>query len=105
MPFANEFERDIHFSKHGHKVGATSAVEYERMADEFMFSTMTLSTRECVRPNGAHRLRFNLANRYFGAANITPEFVKTFYPIAVHTLARHGGGAAYFGYECGRINL
>ena|ERR1700691_97410 len=105
MPFINEFERDIHFSKHGHKFGATDAIEYEKMADAFMFGGVTISMRECIRPNQVDRLRFNLANRHFGAANVAPAFLKTFYPIPLHTLARHGGAGNYFAYECSRTNL
>ena len=99
MPFATPFERDIHFTKHGRKFGAVNAVQYEDMADAFMFGAMTLSMREGIRPNLIDRIRFNLANRHFGVACRAPEFVKTFYPVPIHTLQHYGGGAAYFSFE------
>jgi hypothetical protein len=105
MPFANQNERDIHFQKHGHKFGAADAAEYESMADTFMFGAMTISMAECTRPNAIDRLRFNYANRHFGAASIAPEFVKTFYPVSLHTIAHHGGPVSYFAYECARTDV
>jgi hypothetical protein len=105
MPFATQFERDIHFRKHGHKFGTASPDEYENMADAFMFCPMRLSMRECARANTVDRLRFNIVNRHFGAANIAPEFLKTFYPVPLHTVAKHGGSINYFAYECGRTDI
>jgi hypothetical protein len=105
MPFANDYERDIHFSKHGHSVGTASAVEYEAMAETFMFGAMTMAMRECTRGNATDRLRINMANYRFGVANIVPAFLKTFYTVPRHTIAHHGGTLAYFNYECGRTDL
>lgn len=105
MPFLSQFQRDIHFQKHGREFNAADAVEYERMADEFMFGAMTLVMRECVRANGNERLRFSVAHHHFGAANLAPEFIKTFYRVPMHTVNRHGGSASYFNYECGRMDL
>jgi hypothetical protein len=93
MPFSSVNERDIHFAKHGQKVGAADAAQYENMADAFMFGAMTLSMAECVRTD-TDRVRLNYLNRHFGVAQVAPEFVKTFYPVAQHTVAHHGGAAA-----------
>src|SRR5215469_4923964 len=100
MPFATELQRDLHFAKHGHTVGAADAMQYEMMAEQFMFGPMTLSMRACQRPNGADQLRYNLLNRHFGAACALPVYVKTFYQVPLHTVHRHGGGVEYFAYEC-----
>lgn len=105
MPFASQMERDIHFKKHGHKFGVASAEEYEKMADQFMIGSLNPNTRECARPNGADRLRFDLVTLHFGVASTSPNFIRTFYPVERRIVVRHGGPAAYFTYECGRTNL
>jgi hypothetical protein len=104
MPFANTFERDLHFAKHGHKFGAADALEYERMADAFMFGLMGVDTQECIRPGGIDRVRFDFSTHHEGVACIIPEFVRTFYPVRQLTIARHGGEEGYFAYECARIS-
>jgi hypothetical protein len=105
VPFANELERDLHFTKHGHKFGVSDAVQYERMADDFMFGTMRISMTECVRPNMIDRLRYNYSNRHFGVAGVTPPYVKTFYPVPFHTIAHYQVAANFFAHECGRTDL
>jgi hypothetical protein len=106
MPFANQDERDIHFRKHGHKFGAADPAEYETMTDSFMYGAMTMSMAECTRPNMIDRQRYNYMNRHFGVASrLEPVFVKTFYPISLHTVAHHGGPVSFFAYECGRTEL
>src|ERR1700730_6756653 len=88
--FSNQEERDIHFQKHGRKVGAADAMAYETLADPFMFGAMTISMSECTRPNTVDRLRYNYLNRHFGVASRPePVFLKTFYPISMHTIAHH----------------
>ena len=52
MPFANAYERAIHFAKHGHEFGASTELDYEHMADMFLNRPMTITTRECLRPTG-----------------------------------------------------
>jgi hypothetical protein len=105
MPFANSFELEIHFKKHGHKFGAATKEEYERLADTFLFGPMDAHTRECIRPNGADRLRFDFARMHFGVASVAPAFVRTFYPVERRIVTRHGGPAGYFSYECARVGL
>jgi hypothetical protein len=99
-------KRDIHFQKHGHEFAALDAADYERMADEFMFGAMDAHTRQCHRPLQGSRLRFSTWNRRFGtAAAVAPEFVKTYHIVAQGIVNSHGGDMAYFGWECGRINV
>jgi hypothetical protein len=104
MPFANLFERDLHFTKHGHKFGASDASEYERMADAFMYGPLDDDSRECVRPDGVDRVRFGFVTHYEGITCLipAPEVLRTFYPVKITTISRHGGEAAYFAFECGR---
>src|SRR5260370_29088957 len=98
-------ERELHFTKHGHKFGAFDPLEYERLADDFMYSPLDADTRECIRPRGIDRVRFGFGTHYEGIASIVPDFVRTFYPVRMATIANHGGEAGYFAFECGRINL
>jgi|SRR5271167_3000936 len=105
MPFVNDLERDIHFKKHGLKVGAADSLAYERMADSFMFDSLTLTMRECLRANNTDRLRYNDSNRRFGVACRVPEYVKTFYLVPMHTVNHHGGHPGYFAHECARTDL
>lgn len=105
MPFANQIERDIHFQKHGHKFGIATAADYEQLADAFLFGAMNASTGECIRPNAIDRLRFNNANRHFGVACMAPICVRSFYPVELMKINRHGGSAGFFSYECARVNL
>jgi hypothetical protein len=44
--------RDGHFKDHGEDFGATSAEQYEKMADNFMTNSLGKSTLEKVRANG-----------------------------------------------------
>ncbi len=105
MPFASTFELEIHFKKHGHKFGAATKEEYERLADAFLFGRMNASTKECVRSNGADRLRFDFVTVHFGVASVAPAFIRTFYPVERRIVVRHGGAAGYFSYECARVDL
>lgn len=99
MPFANAMELEIHFRKHGRKFGIATKEEYERLADLFMFGQMGPNTRECLRPGGADRLRFDFVTVHFGVASVVPAFVRTFYPVERRIVMRHGGSAGYFAYE------
>lgn len=105
VPFASELERDLHFTKHGHKFGVSDAVQYEMMADDFMFGAMRISMTECVRPNMIDRLRYNYSNRHFGVAAVAPPYLKTFYPVPFHTIARYRVAANFFAHECSRTDL
>jgi hypothetical protein len=105
MPFANTFELEIHFKKHGHKFGAATKEEYERLADAFLFGPMSADTRECIRLNNTDRLRFDFVKVHFGVASIVPVFVRTFYPVERRLVVRHGGPRGYFSYECARVEL
>lgn len=98
-------KRDIHFQKHGQQFGAADAAAYEAMADAFMFGARDINTRECRRPNLGARLRFSIWTRYFGAASVNPDFVKTFHIVNRAKVNNHGGENQYFGWECGRINV
>ena len=107
MPFANVFERDLHFTKHGRKFRAADAAEYERMADNFMYGPLSLGTQECTRPVGPtgvqDKVRFDFGTRYEAIACVVSSFLRTFFPVEVRFIKRRGGEARYFAYECRRI--
>lgn len=110
MPFSNQVERDLHFTKHGHKFGAVDASEYERMAEEFLFGPLAGDSRDCTRPNNGDRVRFGFVTHLEGVARRfpVPECIRTFYPVRATLIARHGAEAGYFRYDCGRtpgVNL
>lgn len=105
MPFANSQERALHFAKHGHKFSAASELEYEQMADKFMCEPMPLTRRECNRPNGTDRVRFDVASNHFGVAVVASTIVKTYYIVKLFTIKHHGGKAAFFTFECGRTDV
>lgn len=105
MPFANAQERALHFQKHGREFRAADEIQYEQMADAFMGGPMTLTTRQCIRPDQIDRLRFNIANDHFGAAIVQSTTLKTFYIVPFVRIHRRGGKVQFFAYECGRTNL
>lgn len=103
MPFQNTLERDLHFAKHGHEVGASDALEYERMADTFMFGAMAIEVHECVRLHGGDRIRFGFVTYRLGAVSTVPQFVRTFHIVRLPLTMRHGGTAGFFAWQCSRI--
>ena len=104
MPFANVWERDTHFAKHGHEFGAADPAEYEQLADTFMYGPLPASTHECVRPRGVDRIRFDFGSYHEAVACTAPVFLRTFFIVRNKTVARHGGPAAYFAWDCGRLS-
>lgn len=105
MPFATPLHRDTHFVKHGHKFGAADALEYERMADSFLFGPSDADTKDCTRPSGRDRFRFGFVTHYAGIAALVTNHVRSFYPVEDRVIARHGNENGYFAFECGRTNL
>lgn len=105
MPFSTAQERALHFQKYGHKFGATTEIQYEQMADAFMGQPMTITMRECIRPQGIDRLRFNIANDHFGAAIVASTIIKTFHIVPYFKIIRRGGKTAFFNYECARVDV
>lgn len=105
MPFANDMERELHFWKHGEEFGAADSLEYERLADAFIYSPLGADTHECLRPRGLDRVRFDYGTHFEGVACTWPDAVRTFYTVSLGLVRRHGGEARYFAYECGRVDL
>lgn len=104
MPFANPAERDLHYAKHGHQFGAVDPLEYERLADDFLYGAMAVSTHECIRPDRIDRVRFDYGTHFEGVACRQPDFIRTFFAVDLRRVRRRGGEAGYFAYECGRVN-
>lgn len=104
VPFANVMKRDIHFQRHGREFGAATAVEYELMADAFMFGPTNADTRECIRPNARRRNRMDFRRVYFGVAAIAQPVLATFYIPTPDTVRRHGGVIQLFADYCARTD-
>lgn len=102
MPFATATERDIHFKRHGHEFGAASAIEYEQLADAFMYGPMSVNVHECIRPNGTRRNRMHFVTVHFGVAVVNRNVLITFYIPSPSTVKRHGGVAKLFADYCAR---
>jgi len=105
MPFANSTERTIHFAKHGHEFGAATEIDYENLADAFMGGPLTLTMKECTRPNGTDRLRVNIANDHFGVAVVAGNILVTYYIVPFHRKHRRGGIVGFFTFECARTDV
>ena len=103
VPFENARERAIHFAKHGHKFQSVDELDYERMADLFMYGTMPPDVQQCHRPHGRDRLRIEHTTAHFGVACVVPSFVRTFYPASAGMLSKRGGTHGFFQAECNRI--
>jgi hypothetical protein len=103
VPFVSTFELNIHFAKHGAKIGAATAAAYEALADAFLTGPMSVTTQDCTRPNGIDYLRFDSSGLNFGVLCLQNNCVRTFYPVDTRLIARRGGSAAFFAFECARI--
>jgi hypothetical protein len=103
MPFADPWERDIHFARHGHEFGVGDPAAYEELADAFMYGAMAATTHECTRPQGMDRIRFNFTSYHEAIARLEPPSLKTFFIVRSKTVARHGGPAGHFAWDCGRV--
>lgn len=103
MPFANVWERNIHFAKHGHEFAAGGPAEYEQLAEAFMYGPAAATTHECTRPRGLDRIRFDFASYHEAVACVAPAFLRTFFVVRNRTVARHGGPTGYFAWDCGRV--
>jgi hypothetical protein len=102
VPFSTVYKRDSHFQRHGHQFGAANAIEYEQMADSFMFGVMNGTTQERLRPNGRMKNRMDFATIHFGSAEVARPIVATFYIPHPDTIARHGGAIQLFADYCAR---
>jgi len=102
VPFENAYQRASHFAKHGADCGAADEVAYEAMADAFLTGPMNATTNECTRPNRVDYLRFDSVSFHFGVFCVPGVFVRTLYPVNRAYVARRGGPARFFTYECTR---
>jgi hypothetical protein len=103
VPFANVNSRDKHFLKHGHKLGAASALDYEAMADAFMQGPMNASTHECIQASSRDRLRLDFHTARFGVGIVQSFYIRTFFPVEAFNLAYRGGPGGYFHHKCTEV--
>ena len=69
-----------HFLEHGGDFGATSAEEYEAMADHFMTKPKTNSIHECVR-RGAILCRYDSSSEEYGTMFVGGNLLTYFVPV------------------------
>lgn len=101
VPFANPYEKAIHFARHGSDFGAADEDDYERMGDAFMYGPRNADTRECsCPPTGRRRKRMDFVTVHFGAAAATGNVLVTFYIPEPDNVRRHGGVAGLFRVYC-----
>jgi len=100
VPFQTPADRADYFQKHGGQYIVATELEYEALADAFMFSPLTPDVRQCYRPQG-DRLRYRDASNDLGIVNRN-YFLKTFFKPdpAIHG---HATNIDYFNHECLRI--
>ena len=97
MPFANDYQKQLHFQSHGKEFSnCASANDYERLADGFMAVTGVPDIRECFRPDGS-RVRFRKATKELGVSSKNG---------VIHTYFRAKDKyilQAFFKYQCGGV--
>jgi pyocin large subunit-like protein len=69
-----------HFLAHGQEIGATTADEYEAMADHFMTKPKTESMHECVR-RGKILCRYDSSTQEYGAMVVAGNLLTYFIPV------------------------
>lgn len=110
MPFDPHDPNDLlqHYADHGHQFGATTAQEYEEMADNFMTRPIIPPMREHLRANGM-RVRYDPSTDEFGVL-YTWGYVATYFkpipapniPVNQRTREMHGyrTNMQYFTAQC-----
>jgi RHS repeat-associated protein len=76
--FANSAKLLDHFERHGSDFGASTAVEYETMASDFLTGDLQSGVLEGTRPNG-DVVRFNPTTDEFGVIKSDGLTIKTYY--------------------------
>jgi len=76
VPFKHRYELERHFARHGQEFNATTAEEYEELADEFMTGALRDGAEECVRNNG-DLVRFDSRTSEFGIRGVA-GYIRTF---------------------------
>jgi hypothetical protein len=100
VPFATADELSIHFQKHGHKFGAATEADYEKMADAFMSNAWNPGLFDCIRNiSTSDRIRLEGATLFFGIA-FGVLTLRSFYPKDANAIAAGGGPAGFVARKC-----
>ena len=100
MPFANPLSLADHFKKHRNEFTATTAADYEALADAFLSKPAAATLLTGTRKNG-QRIKFDTVTNELCVTNRHGEIL-TYYKPTPRQVTGKGGGAGYFQYECGR---
>ena len=95
--FRDSAARDDHFQRHGWKVGASSAAEYEAKADAFLAGPKSATCQEGTRKAG-DIVRFDPATKEFGVLGADGK-IKTYLKPSGSDTAAH---LEYFRRECSK---
>ena len=82
MPYTSGFapnKLNGHFLLHGWEFGATSASNYQALADTFLGTPMNADTIECIRARENDKIRYNPVTNEFGVlrdSNIIRTYFK-----------------------------
>lgn len=83
--FESLVQLNRHFSEHGSDFGASSAREYEELADVFLGGAKPVHVHECARQCGA-RLRYDPNTEAFGVLDATGVCRTYFKPVPCSSL-------------------
>jgi len=98
VPFASALHLTTHFHKHGHRFGAATENDYEKMAEAFMSQPLHADLYECTRTDG-DRIRLEGITHYYGVAyDVT--IIRTFHIRDAHGIAMRGGPAGFVAHKC-----
>jgi hypothetical protein len=104
VPFANAYNRSIHFARHGHEFGAADEFEYERLADTFMSGPIHADIHECVNPTGTNdRIRLNAVNRHLGVG-YGSLVIRTYHVRDAFSISYRGGPAGFVAHKCAEVH-
>lgn len=94
--FAAGFLLD-HFTRHASDFNATSAEEYELLADQFLGSPLNPPVLECYRVGNGDLVRFDPSTNEFGVLAMS-RVIRTYYVRRPSTVS----SLSYFERQCGK---
>ena len=97
--FADAISRQDHFKRHGGGFGATTAKEYEALADAFLGSPLASSILECVRLSNADIVRYNPITDEFGILS-AQRIIKTYFKPMPWNKRKYPNNVEYWKEQC-----
>jgi len=100
IKFEDSAARADHFQKHGAEFGASSDIDYEDMARDFLNGPPPQTVLDCTRRSNGDYIRFDRATDAFAVVR-ADSVIKTFFKpqVAWH---KFRSNLAYFQWECSK---